>query len=110
MKFKQATDWQSSWLQGEIDVTYAQLVSVFGPEHCKSDDSKVQAEWALEFEDGTYSTIYDYKQGDGYNGVGRGIPKEKVTCWHIGGSLNPGAVYRVVETLAEAGIFVKVSR
>jgi hypothetical protein len=108
MKFKEATDWQSSWLQGEIDVTYAQLVSVFGPEHCKSDDYKVQAEWALKFEDGTYSTIYDYKQGDAYNGVGRGIPKEKVTNWHIGGS-KPVAVTRVVETLAEAGIKVEAT-
>jgi hypothetical protein len=109
MKFKKATDWQSSWLQGEIDVTYAQLVSVFGPEHSKGDGYKVQAEWDLEFEDGTYSTIYDWKMGDGYQGKGDGIPKEQVTCWHIGGSLCPEAVNRVVETLAEAGIKVEVS-
>jgi hypothetical protein len=109
MKFKEATEWQSSWLQGEIYVTYAQLVSVFGQEHSDGDCYKVQAEWNLKFEDGTYSTIYDWKEGDSYNGEGEGIPKEKVTCWHIGGS-EPVAVTRVVETLAEAGIFVKVSR
>jgi hypothetical protein len=109
MKFKEATEWQSSWLQGEIEVTYAQLVSVFGPEHSDGDGYKVQAEWNLKFDDGTYSTIYDYKEGDSYHGEGEGIPKEQVTCWHIGGSLCPEAVIRVVETLAKAGIIVEIT-
>jgi hypothetical protein len=108
MKFKEAAEWQSSWLQGEIKTTYAKLVEVFGPEHSDGDGYKVQAKWNLEFEDGTYATIYDYKEGDSYNGPGEGIPKEQVTCWHIGGS-ESAAGHCVVETLAEAGIKVAVS-
>jgi len=100
MKFTPAKDWQSSWLQGDMNTTYAKLVEVFGPEHSKGDDYKVQAEWNLIFEDGTYATIYDYKEGDAYNGPGQGIPKEQVTDWHIGGT-NPAAADRVKDALLE---------
>jgi len=99
MNFIPTTAFQSSWLQGEIKTTYARLVEVFGPEHSDGDGYKVQAEYNLVFENGTYATIYDYKMGDSYNGFGAGIPKEQVTEWHIGGT-TPDAVRCVIETLA----------
>ena len=99
MDFKPATDWQSSWLQGETTVSYETLVKVFGEEHSEGDGYKVQAEWNLMFKDGTYATIYDWKEGDSYNGEGEGIPKEQVTNWHIGGT-DPAAVERVLEAVA----------
>lgn len=99
MKFTPAKEWQSSWLQGEIKTTYAKLVEVFGPEHSDGDGYKVQAEWNLMFKDGTYATIYDWKEGDSYNGEGEGIPKEQVTNWHIGGT-EALAVKYVVEAIA----------
>jgi hypothetical protein len=107
MKFTPASEWQSSWLQGEIKTTYDELVKVFGAEHSDGDGYKVQAEWNLTFEDGTYATIYDWKEGDSYNGEGEGTPKEQVTCWHIGGTRGE-AVDCVFDTLAKAGVNVKV--
>ena len=98
MKFTPAPEWQTSWLQGEINTTYAKLVEVFGPEHSDGDGYKVQAEWSLEFEDGTYATIYDWKECESYRKDGTGKPKEQITCWHIGGSV-PMAVDRVKDTL-----------
>lgn len=99
MKFTPAAEWQSSWFQGETTVSYETLVKVFGPEHSVGDGYKVQAQWSLTFEDGTYATIYDWKEGDSYNGEGEGIPKEQVTCWHIGGT-EALAVEYVVEAIA----------
>lgn len=98
MKFKAARKWQESWLQGEIKTTYAKLVKVFGPEHSDGDGYKVQAEWGLVFEDGTYATIYDWKEGASYRGVNEGITKEYVTNWHIGGTVRT-AVDRVKDAL-----------
>lgn len=87
MKFKQAhySKINGSSLRGHLDVSYDTLVAVFGEPHSDGDAYKVQAEWELEFEDGTVATIYDYKQGDAYNGPGQGTPPERVTDWHVGG-------------------------
>ena len=99
MNFKAATEWQSSWLQGEIKTTYAKLVEVFGKEHSDGDGYKVQAEWNLTFDDGTYATIYDWKEAESYCEDGTGKPKELITEWHIGGT-GPAAVERVLEAVA----------
>jgi len=98
MNFTKAESFQSSWMQGEVNTTYAKLIEVFGKEHCNGDDYKVQAEWGLKFEDGTYATIYDWKEGVNYNGPKHGISKEQVTNWHIGGT-TPAAVDRVMDAL-----------
>ena len=100
----QPAGFESSWLQGEIDVSYADLVKVFGKEHSDGDGYKVQAEWNLKFSDGTYATIYDWKQGKNYCGSS-GISKTRVREWHIGGSV-PEAVDRVRQALRDAGIAV----
>lgn len=86
MKFKLTTDGiGGTWLQGCIEETYDRLVEVFGEPNCEGDEYKVQKEWVIKFADGTIATIYDYKEGDCYNGPGQGTHYTKVTDWHIGG-------------------------
>lgn len=64
-------------LMGCVTATYDELVNVFGREHFgQSGDGKVNAEWCLEFVDGTIATIYDYKESS--------IPLLEYD-WHIGG-------------------------
>lgn len=62
--------------KGVVNTTYGHLVSVLGEPHLRDGD-KTQAEWMLEFEDGTIATIHDWKEYD--------TPVEEVTEWHIGG-------------------------
>ena len=70
-------------LQGEIKTTYTQLKKMFGQPH-DGDGYKIDAEWSIEFSDGTIATIYNWKDGKNYNGK-NGLPKTKITDWHIGG-------------------------
>jgi len=70
-------------LIGEIDVSYKQLVKVFGKPD-KGDGYKTEAEWRLKFEDGTIATIYDYKSSKTYDPE-YGLPVEEIRDWHIGG-------------------------
>lgn len=72
-------------LMGDMDVSYKDIVFVFGREHSTGDGYKVQAEWMIKTPAG-WATIYDYKQGVAYNGRHDGIPKTKVRDWHIGGA------------------------
>lgn len=65
-------------LMGYVTATYEELVNVFGREHFgQSGDGKVNAEWCLEFADGTIATIYDWKESS--------IPLLEYK-WHIGGN------------------------
>lgn len=84
LTFKEATRFEGSSLQGYIDCDYATLKKVFGKEHSDGDGYKVDAEWALKFSDGTYATIYNYKDGKNYCGKS-GLAKTKITDWHVGG-------------------------
>ena len=87
-------DFNGTFLQGEIDCSYADLVKVFGKETRKGDGYKTQAEWLIRFPCGTVASIYDYKQGKKYNGSD-GISKTKVRDWHIGGrSFNAAELVR----------------
>ena len=95
MKFKTDAAFESSCLQGYITANYRELVAIFGePE--TGDGYKVQAEWSLKFEDGTYATIYDWKES---------MDPEYVTDWHIGGQSNM-AVARVQEAVYHARALV----
>jgi hypothetical protein len=75
--------WDGGWLQGTIDITYAELKKVLG-KPSKGDGYKVDAEWSINFENGTSASIYNYKNGKNYEGKD-GLPKTKITDWHIGG-------------------------
>jgi hypothetical protein len=97
IKFKTNAAFENSWLQGEVKITYAELVEIFGRENNTGDDYKVQAEWSIKFADGIYATIYDWKEGKNYCGDD-GISKEQVTNWHIGGTTK-ASVTHVMEII-----------
>lgn len=83
-------------LQGEIDIGYAKLVRVFG-EPDEGDAYKVDAQWCIQFDDGTVATVYNYKNGKNYNGHA-GMRTDLITNWHIGGQ-GPEAVHLVKRAL-----------
>ena len=70
-------------LQGEVQATYAELCDLFGSHH-DGDGYKVDAEWYVQFGDGTVATIYNWKNGKNYEGE-NGLPLEQIDSWHIGG-------------------------
>lgn len=72
-------------LQAHANTTYSRLVRTFGKPHTNGDGYKVDAEWILQFADGTVATIYNYKDGKNYNGD-EGLAVEDITDWHIGGN------------------------
>tara|TARA_B100000424_G_scaffold197042_1_gene154334 strand:- start:415 stop:780 length:366 start_codon:yes stop_codon:yes gene_type:complete len=81
-----------SWKVGTLnDVTYAELVDIFGkPTYPReSGDFKVQVEWAIEVNDGdrVYTLrIYDWKTYD------RSYTMSRLNTWSIGGN-NEGNPY-----------------
>jgi hypothetical protein len=79
-------------LKGYITATFDELVTAFG-EPGTGDEYKVDAEWVIEFEDGTVATIYNWKDGRNYCGSD-GLAVEDITDWHIGG-FGQSAVDRV---------------
>jgi hypothetical protein len=70
-------------LVGSIDIGYNQLKKVFGKPLTYDKGDKVDAEWLIQFNDGSVATIYNYKNGKNYDN--KGLPKTKITNWHIGG-------------------------
>lgn len=72
-----------SHLQGEITATYEELRALFGEPH-EADQYKSDAEWNIRFGDGTYASIYNWKDGKAYCGEA-GTPTEQITEWHVGG-------------------------
>lgn len=90
---------QSTWLVGEIDCSYVDLVNAFGDSNVDVTeyfDGKVDIEWRLMTEAGI-ATIYNYKDGPNYMGA-EGTPVHKIRDWHIGGT-DPkvvGYIYRAM--------------
>ena len=85
-------------LQGTVDISYAELVRIFGPPHSDGDGEKVDAEWVLLLRSGRIATIYNYKTGKNYNG-NEGQATEDITDWHIGGTTKAvvGEVLAIIE-------------
>lgn len=79
-------------LQGYLYMPYSALKKAFGKPNT-GDQYKIDAEWDIEFSDGTIATIYNYKDGKSYLGKD-GIPKTQITNWHIGGK-SQEAVYKI---------------
>ena len=78
------TDSNGTCLQGHLSATYQSLLLKFGEPSDSYDDYKSDAEWHLEFEDGTVATIYNWKDGKNYCGD-EGLELSEITEWHIGG-------------------------
>jgi hypothetical protein len=62
-------------LCGYVETTYDNIVKHLG-EPVRTNGSKTNAEWFIEFEDGPVASIYDWKTNVCPKGVYR---------WHIGG-------------------------
>jgi hypothetical protein len=84
-------------LQGYINAHYYRLVDFFG-EPMESDGYKTDAEWQIEFEDGTVATVYNWKNGLNYCGAD-GTPVEYITEWNVGGKNGTDAVNKVKTAL-----------
>ena len=78
MEFKRVDEKKllMSGYKGEFFASYNSLIEALGESTGPSSDGKCQAEWSIEFEDGTLASIYDWKENK---------PVEEVTEWHIGG-------------------------
>ena len=94
---QQPIETSGSHLVGVVVASYNMLKTAFG-DACGGDGYKTEVEWAIQFEDGTIATIYDWKEGDCYHGEGQGTHFSKVEEWHIGG-FNGNAELRVLEVL-----------
>jgi hypothetical protein len=70
-------------LQGEVSAGYSLLCKLFG-QPCSLEGYKTDAEWLVEFEDGTVASIYNWKNGMNYLGS-EGTPTEQITRWNVGG-------------------------
>ena len=70
-------------LQDYVEVSYKDLVNLFGEPNSEGDNYKTDAEWTIMTPDGV-ATIYNYKDGHNYNGE-EGSDVWDITDWHIGG-------------------------
>ena len=66
-----------------VDVTFENLVKLFGEPHVINAHDKTDASWYL-LVDGHIMTIYNWKDGKNYLGED-GLNIEDITSWHIGG-------------------------
>ena len=78
-------DLSGTCLMGHLDADYQLLVEKLGEPHYNGDAYKTDAEWDIEFEDGTVATIYNWKDGKNYCGD-EGLPIEDISEWHVGGN------------------------
>jgi hypothetical protein len=82
VKVNNMKDISGSGLRGFIKTTFQKLVDTFGEPAYGSGDDKVKAKWILTFSDGSFATIYDYKEPE--------VPKDEYD-WHIGGRNVPSS-------------------
>lgn len=73
-----------SFYVGTIDVTLVELIQKLGAPSNKGDDYKTDACWELEFSDGTFASIYNWKTSRGYDPE-HGQNLFDVRCWNVGG-------------------------
>ena len=70
-------------LQGEIHLSFQDLVDIFGQPEDISSTGKSDVQWAIEI-DGVVATIYNWKNGPAYTGDDS-IEDERIHDWNIGG-------------------------
>lgn len=76
-------DINETHLQGYVYVNYNRLEKVFG-KPTDGDRYKTDAQWGIQFEDGSVATIYNWKNGKNFCGK-EGIPINEINKWNIGG-------------------------
>jgi len=90
--------------QGQLIAPYAELVELFGEPHDFFDDIKCDAEWYVEFDDGTVATIYNWKNGRNYCGPDAPYAEE-ITAWNIG-----GITHKAAERILELSTHYRLNR
>ena len=70
-------------LQGEIHLSFQDLVDIFGQPEDISSTGKSDVQWEIEI-DGVVATIYNWKNGPAYTGDDS-IEVERIHDWNIGG-------------------------
>ena len=77
----------------DLEITYQELVDLFGEPTIETDGYKVDAEWHISFREpgsnwtgpeDAFVTIYNYKNGKNYCGAD-GLNLADITSWHVGG-------------------------
>jgi len=75
MNYKKTDSVGGTCLQGYITIPYNNICNKLG-EPSKADEYKSDCEWAVEFDNGTVATLYNWKNGINY--LGRdGLPMLK---------------------------------
>ena len=70
-------------LKGDIKLDYYDILDRLGkPKEC--DSYKIDAEWDIEFYDGTVATLYNWKNGKNYCGE-KGLALYQIDKWNVGG-------------------------
>ena len=93
-----------SFLVGEIRTDWKNLVFNLGFPSCNHEDyedNKIEAEWIIQFSDGTVATVYNYCNGKRYD-PDNGLPVEQIRRWHVGGT-DSAAVEKVGHILGIPG-------
>ena len=85
-------------LMGSIRLDYYDILDKLGKPH-ESDLYKTDAEWDIEFDNGTIATLYNWKDGKNYCGK-EGLFPYQIVEWYIGG-FNQQALERVNKLFKE---------
>ena len=94
--------------KGSFICEFKTLVKVLGqPE--EGDEYKTQAEWDIEYKDGTVTTIYDWKQGKCYLGE-EGIEPKEVIEWNVGGNEETKSLEHLKDLFISKGYGISKSR
>jgi len=83
MKFTKSENMSEPSLQGYLYADYDDLVKLLGEPHSEGDGYKTDAEWCIEFSDGTVATIYNWKNGRNYTGAD--VSLNSIKTWNVGG-------------------------
>ena len=69
--------------KGKIKLDYYDILDRLGkPKEC--DGHKTDAEWEIEFYDGTVATLYNWKNGKNFCGE-KGLALYQIDKWNVGG-------------------------
>lgn len=70
---------------GDLAASFAEIEAKLGSPGSSFDNYKTDAEWVIEYSDGSIATIYNWKNGKNYLGD-LGLSVCDITDWRIGGT------------------------
>ena len=69
---------------GQLICDYQKLVDIMGEPNRQDDPDKVDASWGVQHDDGRKLFVWNYKNGQAYNGP-TGCPVKDIKNWSFGG-------------------------